>query len=180
MTQNSPVPNPENPETQISTDTDISVNGQSYNGLDELPPELQDKVKNAMSKLESNPNLANILSSMGDLAKSARQNGIGVSHLKNIDRAQLKNLLEQHLAGKETILSEDSSAPAPTSTPSDSTPASFENQLHPVIRNMPMPSSTYNPTVKGDGLRKAIFIAAIILVVGYLIVKFGYNGKLPF
>lgn len=184
MTQNSPVPTPDNPENQIFTSNDLNVNGQNYSGLDQLPPELQAKVKTALSKLQGNPNLANMLGAMSGLAKSALQNGIGVSHSKTIDHQKLKNLMEQTFGvektGQETVVFDQSSG-LPISPPEASTPpSSFESTLRPTNRNAPMPSSTYNPAVKGDGLRKAIFIIAIALAVGYLVFKFGYNGQLPF
>jgi hypothetical protein len=182
MTKTSPVPNPEHPETQIFTDSDISVNGKSYNSLDELPPELQQTVEAALSKLQGNPNLANILGSLGGIAKSARENGIGMAQIKNIDQTQIKELLKQHLSGKENALSEKAGNLDATISNTSSNTASFDSDqfTSPTNRNIPVSSSTYNPMVKGDGLRKAIFIGAILLVVGYLIVKFGFNGQLPF
>ena len=174
------MPNPENPETEVFNSTDVSVNGQNFSGLDQLPPELQARVKTALGKMQSNPNLMNMLSSFGDLAKAARQNGIGVSQIKSTDHAQLYAHIKQQLAGHEITNSDNNLSSSATAGPT-ATPTSFENAQPPRPSNRYTPaSSTYNPMVKGDGLRKAIFMGAAILLIGYLIIKFGYNGKLPF
>lgn len=128
-----------------------------YDGLNELPPELRAEVEAALSKMQSNPSLFKMLSSMGDIVQSARQNGIGVTQIKNA-----------------------TPSPAELST---TAPATFESGqfFSPGTRKIHrQPSPTYNPMVKGDGLRKAVFLVSIIFVVGYLIIKFGYNGQLPF
>ncbi len=137
------------------------------------PEDVQEKMKATMRQMRENPGLSNMLRTMGVLAKSALENGIGLSQMNSEDAAEFKKVIKQHLGKNQSETPQDQAITTPPEV--SDTPNSFADAqfVRPTNRNAPTPSSTYNPVSKGDHLRMTIFIAAVIVIIGYLIYKSG-------
>ncbi len=131
--------------------------------LDQLSPEAREKLQIAMEKLRSNPTLFNIVNALTNLAKTANQGDVTAVITQN----------------KEQLNSTTSATPtSPSQSPQTITTMETNNYVR--LNQQRNLQPTFNPNVKGDSLRRNIFIIAIALLVGYLVIKFGFNGQLPF
>lgn len=131
--------------------------------LDQLSPEAREKLQIAMEKLRSNPTLFNIVNGLTNLAKTANQGDVTAVITQN----------------KEQLNSTTSATPtSPSQSPQTITTMETNNYVR--LNQQRNLQPTFNPNVKGDSLRRNIFIIAIALLVGYLVIKFGFNGQLPF
>ena len=120
-----------------------------------LPPEVQDKVQAALRKLGNNPSIMNMIKMGMDMSKEASKNG-GV-YVKTF-----------------TV---NNDQPATTSTVSES-PQIIQPTNN--TRRQPSMPITFNPDVKNDHWRRQIFIVGLLILIGYLVYKYGAQFGLNF
>lgn len=183
--------NLENPKIQTFGSFNITSNGQNYNSIDQLPPELRQKVQDGLAKLQSNPQLFNIISSFANIAKVGGQ--FGAMPITGQNKDQMKQLLQTIEAKNPKLkgliegqMNEVTNASsASTSSPMVATMGNANNfaQMNQQLSQQRNINPSYNPhtqSVQSDNLRRTLFILAAALIGGYLIIKFGFNGQLPF
>jgi hypothetical protein len=166
---------------QAFEDMNIVVNGKSYSDSRELPPETRQKLQEAMDKLRQNPGLFNMIGGMAGLAKAANQMGITrLPDLTNIINSTTETASEIPSGQPSSAGTLVNPATAESEAPSGETLYQASPQTYRQINNQRNFSATFNPAVKGDGLRKAIFVIIMAGLIGYLIFRYGFQGKLPF
>ncbi len=181
MVENSNRENPTPDSPQAFEDLNIVLNGRTVNNQSEIPPEVSQKLEEAFTKLRQNPGLFNMIGGLAGLAKTANQ--LGITRLP-------PNLAKIINSSAEAKID---SSPASANIEMPSSPAGLNNspqteanihQASPETysrlnrqRNL---SPTFNPAVKGDGLRKFLFVVIMCGLIGYLIFQYGFQGKLPF
>lgn len=138
-----------------SDDQNLTESWINSEQIKSLPPETQEKIKNAMQKLSSNPSIMNMLKMGLDLGKEASQNG-GV-YVKTFT---VKN-----------------DQPLSTSTVSET-----QQMIQPTnnTRRQPTMPITFNPDVKNDNWRRQILIIGLLILAGYLIYKYGPQFGITF
>lgn len=173
----------------------ISFNGQTIEGLSNLPPDIQQKLQQLQQVmpelLSGNP--LEILKNLGKLQKA------GTAFLQFQNSDQLKSLINgQFNASAQQPSSTISVNTSPSSmnsspqtqhashNPGASTTPAFDSKKpaeQPFRANTYQPNSSSNPAVyqsgKGDGLRKLI-IFGLIIFLGYLAYEYFVNGRMPF
>lgn len=166
---------PQSPaEFQAENEKKSQVQSYSELNIDQLPPEAKQKLQKALERLKSRPTLFNMVSGLTNLAKTANQVGAIPLTDQNKDQFQalFKGLMEQ------STNSTNHSPTSPSQSPQTITTMETNNYVR--LNQQRNLQPTFNPNVKGDSLRRNIFIIAIALLVGYLVIKFGFNGQLPF
>jgi len=169
---------PDSPQEFENAET--KQNQRQYNSIQDLPPELQQKIAAAMEKMKQNPGLFNMISSLSGLSKTATQSGISrlpPDLASLIQKAETGNIIES-----QSIIVSDAGSPAPAlSSPDTGLNASQSNpRTYAQLNSQRNFSPTYDPMVKGDSLRKTIFVVIMVGLIGYLIFIYGFKGVLPF
>jgi hypothetical protein len=179
---NDPNQSDQTPDTpQAFEDINISVNGKNYSSTQELPPEVQQKLQDAMSKLRQNPGLFNLVGGLAGLAKTANQIGITrIPDLTNIINSTAETTTESPPGQPSSTGTLPSPGNPDPSTPAGETLYQASPQSYRQINNQRNFAPTFNPVVKGDGLRKVIFVIIMAGLIGYLLYRYGFQGKLPF
>lgn len=166
---------------QAFEDMNIVVNGKSYSNTQELPPETRQKLQEAMEKLRQNPGLFNLIGGMAGLAKAANQMGITrLPDLTNIINSTTESASETPSVQPSSAGTLPASNNPAAAAPAGETLYQASPQTYQQLNNQRNFSATYNPAVKGDGLRKAVFVIIMTGLIGYLIYQYGLQGKLPF
>lgn len=145
----------------------FTINGKTIDNFNKLPSETQDKLRDALSKIEQNPTLLN----QAGLAKDLLQ--------KMFEQMSVGNM-----PNKTTIEVDQPTDLIPSSNSLN--PQDDEQKYAPdTINNTPKQftfstSAKFNPSVKTDSLRHAIIIIALTAIICYLVFKYAWHGQLPF
>lgn len=132
--------------------TETWINSEQMNTL---PPEVQDKVKNAMRQLGSNPDIMNMLKMGLNMSREANKNG-GV-FVKTFTMNNQQPTISTTVAEATPVLAPQTQTHRPTQAP-----------------------ITFNPDVKSDHWRRQILIIGLLILAGYLIYKYGPQFGLNF
>lgn len=178
---------PEGDQPQSFSQFNVVHNGQTYSNMNELPPELKEKLDQAMNKLKSNPGLFNMIGAFTDLAKTANQIGaVKLGDFKNMN--SLQNIINGTPESKIETQVIDMTGNSATSTP---TKPQMANSNIDQVTHMKSDSysryneqrnfkPTFNPDVKNDNFRRNIFLLGLAIIGFYLVYTYVWNGQLPF
>lgn len=176
---------PEADQPQSFAQFNVVHDGKSYNNINDLPPELKEKLEMAMNKLKSNPGLFNMLGAFTDLAKTANQIGA-------VKLGDFKNLKSIVNAGNpeakiDTKIIDMTNNAATTSTAKPTLPNSeidrvthMKDSSYSRYNQQRSFQPTFNPDVKNDNFRRNIFLLGLAILGFYLLYTFVWNGQLPF
>lgn len=155
-------------DSQIFAQTfNIKVNGQNFSQLDNLPPEIKEKVEAAFIKLQGNPNLMNMIKGIYDISKNSHPT---VQVIKNNAESQTNN----QNALKEVLSTSINSTNAEFNSPTVSYASSQDR------RNNFNAQSKFNSQISpvsnsGNSIRNLFFAIAVLAIVAYLIAKFVFK-----
>ncbi|MCC6643429.1 hypothetical protein IT411_01650 [Candidatus Peregrinibacteria bacterium] len=159
-----------NPNPEVINLSGLDINDQNgindiLSKMDGLPPETQQKIRNAMEKIQGNPGIMNMLKMGMDISKAASQNGgVYVKTFTTKAGAQFAN------NPSSISINNQNSANVHSSTPTKIQPTRI-HQRDPI---------TFNPDIKKDNWRRQVLIVGLLIIGAYLIFKYVYNGQLPF
>lgn len=131
-----------------------------------ITPEVQQQLKETISKMKNNPNLFTMLGTLGGLNKIMKNND-GWNNLQNMGSV---------IDVQSTPTTNNQSLPSPTETETQySANPNYNRQLN----NKRNTSPTFNPDVKSDNTRIKLIIIGLLIIGGYLAYKYGFNEQIP-
>ena len=156
------------------------------NSPQNLPPEVQQKLEEAMNKFKNNPSLFSVLGalgSLGSLAKTAQQ--FGITQVTDPNAIKTMTQLQNRISGQQNTRPPESStnqglssqptgqAAQNTLTASSNSDQYARNNVHRALQ------PTFNPDVKGDTNRAKIAILGLLILGGYLVFQYVFHGQVP-